>query len=180
MYSTQNYYTSGASDAETAAILGGLVVFYIIFGIAAYVFTAIFLGKIFKKAAIPSWISWVPIYNTWKILEIGGQKGFWAPLLLVPLVQYVSIVFLIIAQYNIGLKLGKSGAFVVLGIFLPVVWYVWLAVDKSVWNDSLGAPSLAVDHVNGAAPTAVTAQPAPVTQPQPQATPPTPPTTPNV
>lgn len=172
-------YVSNASDAETSAIIAGLTVFYVIVAIAAYIFTAIFLSKIFKKAAIPSWIAWVPIYNTWKILEIGGQKGFWAPLLLVPIVNYVSIVFLVIAQYNIGLKLGKSGAFVVLGIFLPVVWYVWLAVDKSVWNDSLGAPSLAVDHLNGAAPTAVSAQPAPAQAPQ-QPTPPTPPTTPLV
>ena len=47
-----------------------------------------------------------------------------------------------IAMYNIGLKLGKEGIFVLLAIFLSPVWLTWLAVDKSVWNDAAGAPRL--------------------------------------
>ena len=37
-------------------------------------------------------------------------------------------------MYKIGLKLGKEGAFVLLAIFLPIVWLIWLAVDKSTWK----------------------------------------------
>jgi hypothetical protein len=46
---------------------------------------------------------------------------------------------LYIAQYRIGLKLGKPGAFVLLAIFLPLVWYVWLACDDSKWSETPGA-----------------------------------------
>ncbi|MDB5179608.1 MAG: hypothetical protein JWN12_240 [Candidatus Saccharibacteria bacterium] len=146
-------YTTSNVDAGTAAgISAGIFLFGLIFVVIAYVVSALFLGRIFKKAGIESWIAWVPFYNTWKLLEIGGQQGFWAVLAIIPFVQYVSIVFIFIAMYNIGLKFGKPGAFVVLGIFLPIVWFIWLAVDDSKWNESLGAPSKAVEHTGGTTP----------------------------
>ena len=150
-------------EAAAAIAVSGIIfaVGAVLF-VITYVVSAIFLGKIFKKAGLESWIAWVPIYNSWKLLEIGGQKGFWAVLAIVPFVQYVSIVFVIISMYHIGLKFGKSGSFLVLGIFLPLVWMIWIAIDASRWNNALGAPSLAVEH-QGAAPVA----------PAPTATPPT-------
>lgn len=142
-----NYtYTDYSPAANGAAIaLGiGFAVFMLLFAAAIYVVSAIFLGKIFKKAGVPSWAAWVPFYNSWKLLEIGGQQGFWAVLAILPIVNIVSAIFMIIAMYHVGLKLGKDGAFVVLGIFLPIVWLIWLGVDKSKWNDkaSATAPSL--------------------------------------
>ena len=141
--------TSNVDPAVAAAVIIGYIFVFII----AYVIGALLLGRIFKKAGVASWIAWVPFYNTWKQLEIGGQSGIWAVLAIIPFVNIVAAVFTIIAGYNIGLKLGKSGAFVLLYIFLPLVWLIWLAVDKSTWNDALGAPSKAVEHT-GATPTA--------------------------
>ena len=138
--------TSNVDPTTTAAASVGLIVFGLILGAVSYVVSALLLGRIFKKAGIPSWIAWVPFYSTWKLLEMGGQPGFWAALGIVPVVNYVSIVFLYIAMYNIGLKFGKSGAFVLMAIFLPLVWLIWLAVDKSVWNNAVGVPSKAVEH----------------------------------
>lgn len=98
---------------------------------------------IFKKAGVKPWIAWVPFYNTWKLLEIGGQQGYWAILTLVPIVNIASSVFIFIAQYHIGKKLGKDGTFVLWAIFLPLVWFIWLAIDKSKWHDNAAtAPSL--------------------------------------
>lgn len=77
------------------------------------------------------------------MLEIGGQQGFWAILAIIPFVNIISAVFTYIAMYNIGLKLGKDGAYVLLAIFLPPVWFILMAIDKSPWNDAAGAPSLA-------------------------------------
>ena len=145
--------SSNLTPEQSSALAAGVTIFYIITFVVAYVLTGLLLGRIFKKAGIPSWIAWVPFYNTWKMLEIGGQPGFWAVLSIIPFVNIASVVFLVIAEYNIGLKLGKSGAFVLLAIFLPIVWLIWLAVDKSVWNDKLGAPSKAVEHL-GVTPTA--------------------------
>ncbi len=147
------------SEASVAVALITFFVFLFMFAII-YVINAIFLGKIFKKAGLASWPAWVPLYNNWKLLELGGQQGFWAVLSLIPIVNIVAAIFVFIAMYHIGLKLGKSGAFVVLGIFLPFIWLVWLALDSSQWNES--AP--------GAAPSLATGP-----RPEGQATPPTPP-----
>lgn len=144
-YYTNSYSSSSSDDigvARTlAAIFGAFLVFALIYAVSAYL-----MSRIFKKANIPEWKAWVPFYGQWKLLELGGQQGFWVILTFIPIVQYVAIVFMFIAMYNVGLKLGKSGAFVLWGIFLPIVWYIWLAVDDSKWNDSLGAPSKASEH----------------------------------
>ena len=139
-YYTNNYMTS-APDHAAAATLSAtailLIVFiYIVVLAGAYVISALLLGQIFKKAGVPRWAAWVPFYNSWKLLEIGGQQGFWAVLALVPLVNIASAVFLYIAMYYIGLKLKKSGAFLLLGIFIPIVWYAILALDSSKWDES--------------------------------------------
>jgi hypothetical protein len=144
-YTTYPTQTVTPADSAAAAALGfGFFVFFMLLFAAIYVVYAIFLGRIFKKAGQPAWIAWVPFYNDWKLLELGGQQGFWAVLAIVPIVNYVSLVFKYIAMYHVGKKLGKEGAFVLLAIFLPIVWLIWLGVDKSKWNDKgSSAPSLA-------------------------------------
>lgn len=131
------YYetTTTTVDSGTAAgVFLAFVVFYILFAIAGYVISSFLLSRIFKKAGVEAWKAWVPLYNYWIMLELGGQKGFWAILLLVPIVNIVSVVFLVIAMYQIGLNLGKEGWFVLLAIFLPLVWLIWLAFDDSKWK----------------------------------------------
>jgi hypothetical protein len=131
------YYETGTSTTSGAMEAGmfiTIMLFVLLFVVAAYVVQALLLGRIFAKAGEKSWKAWVPVYNSWVMLEIGGQQGFWAVLALVPVVNIVSVVFMIIAMYNIGLKLGKEGAFVLLAIFLPLVWLIWLAVDSSTWK----------------------------------------------
>jgi len=160
-----SHHTSNVAAAADPTVSAGVFIFFFIVFIATYAISALLLGRIFKKAGIESWIAWVPFYNTWKTLQIGGQKGYWAVLALIPIVQYVSIVFMFIAYYNIGLKLGKSGAFVLWSIFVPIVWIIWLAVDKSTWNSALGAPSTAPEHT-GSTP-AGTPPAAPITTPTP-------------
>jgi hypothetical protein len=131
------------ADAATAAVMLSVILFTVIVALVAYIVTAIFLGKIFKKAGVPAWAAWVPFYNTWKLLEIGGQPGFWAVLAIITPLNIVTAVFTYISMYHIGKKLGKDGTFVLLAIFLPIVWMIWLGVDKSKWNDKAStAPSL--------------------------------------
>lgn len=146
----QTSFNTTGSEAAAAGIGIGFIIFSIIFGIAIYVLYALLLGRIFKKAGLAQWPAWVPVYNSWKLLEIGGQKGFWSLFVLIsgiPVVGLLSIVtavFMYISMYHIGKKLGKDGSFVLWGIFLPIVWFIWLATDKSTWKDSAStAPSLA-------------------------------------
>lgn len=129
-YSTTTTATS-ATDPATIMIA---LVFYIIVALATYVISSFLLGRIFKKAGAEQWIAWVPVYNYWKMLEIGGQKGFWAILMFVPIANIAALVFIVMAALEIGKKLGKSSAFVLLYIFATVVWLAWLAFDSSTWQ----------------------------------------------
>ena len=137
------YHTSaGTGDTAAAvAVFMGFLFFFFIFALISYVVTAWLLGRIFKKAGVEQWVVWVPVYNTWKLLEIGGQQGFWAVLSLVPIVNIVSAVFMYIAMYHIGKKLGKEDWFIVIAIFLPLVWLIWLAFDDSKWAGAKVAAS---------------------------------------
>lgn len=135
------YYNNGEYNSETAMVFSvAVMLFTIVLALAFYVLHAIFLGKIFKKAGVESWKAWVPVYNNWVMLELGGQQGYWAIVALIPFVGIIGAIFLYIAMYHIGLNLGKEGVFVLLAIFLPTVWFIWLGVDKSTWK---GAPAYA-------------------------------------
>lgn len=136
--------TTTTTTTETNIVLSGAAVVGLIFFsffifVLAYVVNAYLLGRIFKKAGAESWPAWVPIYNSWRLLELGKQQGFWAALALIPIVNIVSAVFIIIAMYHVGRQLGKSEAFVLLAIFLPFIWLLWLALDNSTWNQQTEA-----------------------------------------
>lgn len=152
MYDSSLYDSSASmgsgADAGAMALMFGVLGF---FTILAYVVGAIFMGMMFKKAGIPAWKAWVPVYSTWTFLEMGDQKGWISLLLLlswIPLLGFipaiVAFVFLCIAAYRIGLGFGKEPWFVVLYIFLGLVWLIWLAVDKTaVWKPLTATPATA-------------------------------------
>ncbi|MCL2869766.1 DUF5684 domain-containing protein [Candidatus Saccharibacteria bacterium] len=128
------------------AVMAGMFVFILVFIAAIYVFTAVFTSMIFKKAGVPTWKAWVPFLNNWKFFEIGGQTGALSLLSLIPWVGgVISMVFMCIAAYNIGLKLGKTGTWVVMYIFLSPVWLVIMGISKEPWNEGVGTPSKAVE-----------------------------------
>jgi len=132
-YYHAEYATSTRNPGTVLLVL--LIVFLI--AAVAYVIMAFLLSAIFKKTGVKTWAAWVPVYNEWKLLQLGGQWGGWAVLSLIPYVNFVAIVFLYIAQFRISRGFGKSDAFVLWAIFVPIVWYIWLAVDNSKWNPKL-------------------------------------------
>lgn len=143
-YNYDYTYPTDPSSADVAtgvAIASAFFFFFLLIAIVSYAITAWLLGRIFKKAGVPQWAAWVPVYNTWKLLEIGGQQGFWAVLALIPFVNIVSLIFIYIAMYQVGKKLGKEDWFVLFAIFLPIVWLVWLAFDDSKWPKSSAQPA---------------------------------------
>jgi len=134
-YATTYSSTPVDSGAIAAAFITMIIVTLII-SLICYVVFSFILSRIFKKAGIKQSIAWIPIYNSWKLLEMGDQKGFWAILALVPVVNIASAIFMYIAMYHIGKKFGKEDWFVAIAILLPPVWMIWLAFDKSVWQGS--------------------------------------------
>ncbi len=147
LYDSSLYGSSSMGTGSDAAAMGVMFGVLGFITILSYVVGAIFMGMMFKKAGIPAWKAWVPVYNAWTFLEMGGQKGWISLLLLlswIPLLGFipaiVAAVFMCIAAYRIGLNFGKEAWFVVLYIFLGLVWLIWLAVDKTaVWKPATAA-----------------------------------------
>jgi hypothetical protein len=104
-------------------------------GLIAYVFYGFAVMSIFRKAGLRGWPAWVPIFNVWRLLQLGGQKGWWVLVGLIPVLgTIVYLVFLIIAGVKIQTGFGKPGVFYLLALFLTPVWYGILAWDGSVWR----------------------------------------------
>lgn len=141
--------SSYAENALIAALTGVFALIYLCLALAIYVVNAIFLMKLFAKANVPAWKAWVPFVNLWKFFELGGYPGALSLLYLATVIPFVgwagtiiAAVFACLAAYQISLKNGKDGAWVVLYIFLGIVWTGILGLGRSTWNDSLGKPAL--------------------------------------
>ena len=143
-----NYPTTGDEGSAIAVLIVLLIFLFAL--IAGYVVTSLFFAGIFKKAGISTTAAWIPFYNNWKFFELGGQQGFLSLLAFMPFVgAIITGIFAIIAAYNIGLKLGKTGPFVLFYILLAPVWFLILIFSDASWNDSLGEPSLAKGTIIG-------------------------------
>jgi hypothetical protein len=145
-YAYPAYDSADAAGLAGAAVLftGAMLLVWLLAMAASYVINAIFMMMLFKKAGLDGWKAWVPVYNTIKFFQIGGQNPLYLLFVFIPFVGPLIVgIFSVIAAYHIGLKLGKSGGYAALYFFLPLIWLIILGVDKSTWKDSLGAASLA-------------------------------------
>ncbi|MFW8745302.1 DUF5684 domain-containing protein [Mesorhizobium japonicum] len=102
--------------------------------VVGYVLTSIGYARLFRKVGIEPWIGWVPYYNVWKLLELGGQPGWMVLIALIPGASIVLLIFLIFAEHRIGIAFGKDAAWTVLGVFLPWLWAMLLGRDREVYD----------------------------------------------
>lgn len=84
---------------------------------------------IYKKAGKPGWAAIVPIYNMWVFFEIADLPGW---LSLIPVANFVGML---VAYFKIPKKFGKSGAFGLGILLLPIIFLGVLAFSK-VKNDN--------------------------------------------
>jgi hypothetical protein len=116
---------------DTAAgVLVILLAYGILLGVVlliSYLLTAITLMLFFRKVGVTPGLAWVPIYNSWKWLEVGSQPGALALLLLVPGAAIIARIFLILGMHRSDIAFGKSTEWIVLGIFLPWLWCILLS-----------------------------------------------------
>lgn len=154
----------GLDETKILELLLLLFVFMLI-TLAFYVVYAVFLGKIFKKSGVSPYKAWIPIYNTWKTLEIGGQQGFWAILGLLPVINVVTAVLTYLAIHNINKKLGYEISMTILAILLPFIWVIVAGLSKNSWNDSLGDPRTDTPDITTASSQQSNYQSAPPTSP---------------
>lgn len=102
-----------------------------------YVVTGLTLMRFFRRVGVAPWIAWVPVYNTWTWLQVGGHEGALALLSFVPIGSTVVRVFLIIGMYRSGRAMGKEDAYVILGVFLPFVWCYLMGDPTNAYDPSV-------------------------------------------
>lgn len=129
-----NYDTN--TDYSALGLLFGVVfvLIYLVVIAGVYALFSWLLSRVFRKAGIAEWKAWVPIYNLWVFLELGGQPGWIAILAVIPIASVVAAVFMCIAAYYIGLAFAKQGAWVVLYIFVPWLWIAIVGLDSARWE----------------------------------------------
>ena len=130
-------YDANAVLTTIFAIYAAIIVFTLIVVVVNYVLTGFAFMSFFKKVGVEPWIAWVPYYNQWKWLEVGGQQGWFVLLALIPYGGIATLVFLIISMYRTGIAFGKSGGFVVLGVFFPFIWAWILGSANEVYRPEL-------------------------------------------
>lgn len=115
----------------------------------SYILVSWFTGKVFAKTGTPAWKGWVPIYNTYIFLKIGGfgkVSAFIGVLITcIPIINLVGsiilLIMILVAAYKIGLGFGKSGSWVILYFFLSIVWLGILAFDKTIYKPNIILPN---------------------------------------
>ena len=126
---------------DTAAGVWVIIVAYAVFLlfvlVVAYLLTAITLSMFFGKVGVDRWIAWVPFYNIWRWLEVGGQHGALALLSLIPYGGIVTTVFLAIGMHRTGIAFRKDSSWVVLGIFLPWLWCILLSRPTEQYDPAI-------------------------------------------
>ncbi|MGB6429971.1 MAG: DUF5684 domain-containing protein [Candidatus Acidiferrales bacterium] len=99
------------------AALGGVMLVFLIIGLAAYVYMALALQTIAQKTSTENaWLAWVPILNIILMLNIAKKPLWWILLCLIPL---VNIVIIIMVWMAIAEARGKPNWWGIL-IIIPV------------------------------------------------------------
>lgn len=86
---------------------------------------------IFRKAGESGIKSIIPFYNLYVLMVISGKPGWWFILLFVPV---VGLAIHLLAMLSLAEKFGRSAAFAVGMIFLPMFFFPMLAFGGSQYE----------------------------------------------
>ena len=116
------------SNNVEAGIIGLILTFSWVIIITSYVLNGLAfmnLANVAGRSDI-AWMAWVPVCNSIQQLLLIKKSGWNILWYLVPIANFV---FMIIWQVKLLNAYGKNGAYVLFGIFIPVVyvilWVVW-------------------------------------------------------
>lgn len=109
-------YGSSAASLGIGFLLGFL---------AIIVLMVVIQWKVYAKAGEPGWACLVPIYNYYVLFRMVGMKPWIAFLTLVPLINFVAIIFVYIAWFKLAKAFGKDAGF---GVGLLLLNPIFLAI----------------------------------------------------
>jgi hypothetical protein len=123
---------------------GNGIIFIFIIAIVLHILTLFFKFKIFQKARRQGWIAFIPIYNNWVLFELVEIPGW---LCLIP---GVSNVMIMIANYMLAIKFGKSIGFALRTAILPFIYLSIIAYDHSAYEGNNNSKASNVsDYLSG-------------------------------
>jgi hypothetical protein len=110
---------SSSSDGTMPALFaGGMLLFFLVFAAACYVYVALALSTIATKTNTENpWLAWIPIANVVLMLNIAKKPIWWIILFFIPI---VSIVIAIIVWMGVAEARGKPNWWGIL-LIVPVV-----------------------------------------------------------
>ncbi len=104
-------------DNSTGSVFGSLFGFLIF--LAIYVYYAYSLQVMAKKLGLSNlWMAWVPIANTFLLLQIAGKPMWWFILFLIPFINFIVLIVVMIA---VSKRMGKSTALGVVVAIIPLL-----------------------------------------------------------
>lgn len=122
-------------ESQGLAIFSG---FFLMVMLAFVVFIIASMWKIFTKAGEEGWKAIIPIYNAYILLKIVGKPGWWLILFLIPIVNYVFIIW----TYNMLSKsFGKDEGFTVGLVLLSFIFFPILGFGSAVYQGPFGDPN---------------------------------------
>lgn len=117
-------YAVYGSNNVTLVFSGVMFVIFFI-SIALAIVNLIAAIKIYKKLGLPGWGVIVPIYGQWILLKAVDLPGW---LSILPVANGIA---LIVANYRLAGKFGKSAGFGLGLVFLPPIFYMILGFGKA-------------------------------------------------
>lgn len=133
-----NPFPTGGDTAAGVTII--IVAYLVLLGgilLVSYLLRSITLMLFFRKVGVTPGLAWVPVYSTWKWLEVGGQNGAFALLSLIPYGGIATTVFLALGMYRTDIAFRKDTAWIVLGILVPWLWCILLSQRSEVYQPEL-------------------------------------------
>jgi hypothetical protein len=114
------------------------MIFLVLFCIGLAVVMIAAFWKVFEKAGQPGWAAIIPIYNMYILLKIGGKPAWWLILMLIPIVNYVFIIW---AMNMVSKSFGKDEGFTVGLVLLGIVFWPILGFGDARYLGPFGDPA---------------------------------------
>jgi hypothetical protein len=120
------HITSLLAQSSSSSDGAGENIVFLLFTLFSYLFGSYCFYTIYEKLGEQNaWFAWVPILNNWIMYKAGDQSPWWIVGLFIPLVNFVALIFLLMAFIKIVEKLGKS-PWLILLMIVPLVNFVVL------------------------------------------------------
>ncbi|MFJ6651275.1 DUF5684 domain-containing protein [Microbacterium sp. NPDC091313] len=127
-------------NSDSIGVVLGLTSFLLF--VVLYVWMALALAALFRKAGEQGWKGWVPVLNIATVLQLGGFSPWLVLLALIPFAgQTILFVLYVISAHRINRDFGYGTGMTVLAALLGLIWASVLGFGSARWIGAGAAPA---------------------------------------